>query len=604
MIDLHTHSTFSDGTFTPAELITEAEKTGLSAIAITDHDSISGISEAVEAAKDLLRCHVCSDSDAEIVSQKLCEENGAPTSLSGTQAGSCSQKKAGPLPTPEVVPGIELSTFYTAPSCKKTEVHIVGLYPDYRNPDFKTLLNDLSAQREQRNKTMCERLAADGYAIDYERLRRENPRTVITRANIARALLEAGYIKEIREAFSKLIGDNCPYYVPRHLIDAKEAVKVILRYHGIPVLAHPLLYHLSSRELREMVGNLKSAGLMAIEAQYSTFSAFDTQQIRALAEENGLLCSGGSDFHGANKPKIHLGTGFGTLQIEDSVLQNLKHALHGTTDSTRLFFFDFDGTLGTSSKEISPRTREALDQFVQSGGRFVFSSGRALSDVQGMMSALNLHYPHMYISAYNGGALYDCDRQMILDRSSVSIEDVQKIFAMAEKDGVYVHTYDDTKSLVLAAHDTKELHHYLSFNHMASLISDDVPGLLPEAPCKCLAMDIDHPERLKAFSARIEKEFNGRITTVLSQPTYLEIIPSYVDKGYGLRWLSRYLGVRKDRTLAAGDAMNDIPMLEAAGCGIAMCNAMREDVKKAADIVTKEDNDHDGLVPFILEACR
>lgn len=274
IIDLHTHSTESDGTFTPEELICEAKKAGLSAIALTDHDTLSGIPKA-----------------------RACAQNYGI----------------------EFIPGVELSTTY-----KEQEIHIVGLFLNENDPTLCQKLAEFRKCRDERNVKMVEALQKEGFSITMEELFAENPDCVITRANIARFLLNRGEISSINEAFRKYIGDGCKCYVGRFKVSPMEAVSLIKNAGGLAVLAHPILYHMKSKELKQLISTLKEAGLDGIEALYSTYTTSDEQQIKRLAKEFNLLISGGSDFHGQNKPHIHLGTGTGHLYIPYSVLDAMK----------------------------------------------------------------------------------------------------------------------------------------------------------------------------------------------------------------------------------------------------------------------------------------
>ena len=278
IVDLHTHTTESDGSFTPEELITEAKRVGLSAIAITDHDSISGIKKAAPLAHEL-----------------------------GI----------------ELIPGVELSTDYNG-----KEVHVVGLYVDVEDNYFLGKIKEFKENRDSRNAIMVENLQKEGFAITMEELTAENPDCVITRANIARFLYEHGMIPTIQTAFEKYIGDNCKCYVNRFKITPMDGVRLIKEAGGTAILAHPLLYHMSDATLQSMVDEMKEAGLDGIEAIYCTYTPAEERQMKQFAKENGLLISGGSDFHGTTKPKLNLATGYGKLYIPYEVLETIKDSRH------------------------------------------------------------------------------------------------------------------------------------------------------------------------------------------------------------------------------------------------------------------------------------
>ena len=302
MVDLHVHSTCSDGTFTPEELVDYAIQKGLTAFALTDHDTVNGLDRAIQYAQNL-RQSGSSDSSS------LCDK-----SISLTTAPDQSSSQV-----PEIIPGIELSTEYQG-----RDIHIVGLFIDYHQPDFTHYLENFICSRENRNEKMCALLRECGIAITYEALLEEFPGAVITRAHFARYLLSHGYIQSMKEAFDRYVGDHCPCFVPREKVTPTQAVELILGAGGVPVLAHPILYHMSDDRLDNLVAELKKIGLVGIEAIYSTYNTAEERQIRGLAAKYDLKISGGSDFHGANKPKIDLGTGWGKLYVPDEILDRLR----------------------------------------------------------------------------------------------------------------------------------------------------------------------------------------------------------------------------------------------------------------------------------------
>lgn len=275
MIDLHVHSNKSDGTCTPTELVHYAVEKGLSAFALTDHDTVEGLDEALQAAQ------------------------GQPVT---------------------VIPGIEFSTAY-----EEKDIHILGLFIDYKSPSFRSTLDEFIHSRERRNEKMCQRMQE--YAdidITYEKLLATFPGAVITRAHYARYLLDNGYVKSMPEAFDRYIGDHAPCYIPREKVTPAQAVKLVLAAGGIPVLAHPPLYRMSDARLNRLVAELTENGLAGIETIYSTYTAGEEVHMRSLANQYHLLITGGSDFHGSNKPDIDLGVGKGKLNVPDELLDALK----------------------------------------------------------------------------------------------------------------------------------------------------------------------------------------------------------------------------------------------------------------------------------------
>lgn len=273
-IDLHTHSNASDGSLSPAEVMQAATDAGLKAVALTDHDTITGVHEAMEAAKRL---------------------------------------------NIECIPGIELSAFY-----KNLEVHIVGLFLNIRDPRLTERLNAFRQIRENRNAQMIEKMQNAGVDITMEKLRAVEGDAVITRANIARYLLHIGYIHSISEAFDKYLSPGMPFFVQKTGVTPKDAIEAIRENGGIAILAHPLTYKFSHSELIECIETLKSYGLQGMETYYSTFSQADHRDMKRLADQYGLLHSGGSDFHGNVKPHIQIGKGMGELVIPYDVLEKLR----------------------------------------------------------------------------------------------------------------------------------------------------------------------------------------------------------------------------------------------------------------------------------------
>lgn len=275
-IDLHVHSTESDGSLTPTELVTLALEKGLSAMALTDHDTTSGLEEAHQAAKG--------------------------TSL-------------------EIINGIELSTQYNT-----LELHVLGLDIQYDDSLFQDQLKGFQKQRVNRNREMCQKLQAQGIPITYENLLNSFPYAVITRSHFATYMLEHGHVRSSKEAFERYIGDYACCYVPREKVTPQQGIQLILQAKGIPILAHPLLYHMSTKNLRVLLQELKQEGLMGIEAVYSSHSPSQERMVKALAKEFNLKISGGSDFHGVPKPNLDLGTGYGKLFIPSTILQDLRNS--------------------------------------------------------------------------------------------------------------------------------------------------------------------------------------------------------------------------------------------------------------------------------------
>lgn len=274
-IDLHVHSNCSDGTLSPREVVSYAVQKGLKAIALTDHDTIAGIPEAVKAAEEL--------------------------SL-------------------ELIPGLEFSTNY-----KGRDIHMLGLDISWQDPAFLQSLKEFQDSRDLRNRKMIARLQEYGVDITYEKMAAEYPDAVWTRANFARYLRDHGYVKTMPDAFTRYVGDNAPCFIPREKVTPWQAMELIHQAGGYAVLAHPILYRLKEDELELLVKTLSDKGLDGIEAIYSTYRWTDESRIRQLARAYGLSITGGSDFHGSNKPDIDLGTGRGNLAIPYDIWTNVKN---------------------------------------------------------------------------------------------------------------------------------------------------------------------------------------------------------------------------------------------------------------------------------------
>ncbi len=270
-IDLHTHSTCSDGTLTPTELVHRAKECGLAAIALTDHDTVAGLPEAVTAGAD----------------------RGV-----------------------EVVPGIELSARFDG------ELHILGYFIDYKDEGLRRTLREQVRSRNARNLKMLDRLGELGIRIGREELPDPSGASV-TRAHIAVALVKRGYASSIREAFSRYLVKGSPAYVPRQRPTAAECIHTIRSAGGQAYLAHLNQLRLADEPLLELVKELRGLGLSGIEGLYSEYDEEWTRKCRRIAASLDLKLSGGSDFHGANKD-IRLGVGYGQLRIPYSVLEAMR----------------------------------------------------------------------------------------------------------------------------------------------------------------------------------------------------------------------------------------------------------------------------------------
>ncbi|MDE3087803.1 MAG: PHP domain-containing protein [Chloroflexota bacterium] len=264
-VDLHTHSTASDGELAPAELVRLALERGLTAIALTDHDSIGGIDAAQRAAR-------------------------------GTAL--------------QVIPGVELSA-----DVSQGEVHVLGYFIDWHAASFLAMLEKFRNGRYGRAETMTRKLAALGAPISFDRVKEIAGDGSIGRPHVAQALMEAGHVATVTEAFDKYIGRTGPAYVERYRLTPEDAVALILRAGGVPVLAHP-------REVTGWVFPLVKAGMLGLEVHYGMYDDLTRAELARLAKQYGLIATGGSDFHGLNKMG-HM-NGLGETQVPPDVVDRLR----------------------------------------------------------------------------------------------------------------------------------------------------------------------------------------------------------------------------------------------------------------------------------------
>ena len=243
--DLHIHSTASDGRYSPPELVRMAVNAGLTIIALTDHDTVDGIIPALEAAKE--------------------------------------------FPVLTVIPGVELST-----DTSSGEVHVLGYFIDYTNKEFQTSLERMRNSRANRAEQMVTKLNEIGCNIKLQRIKEIAGNGALGRAHVAQALLEKGYITSFKEAFTKYIGHDCPAYVAREKLSPTEAVQLVLKANGLPVLAHPF----TTLNPESVVKDLKTVGLVGLEIYYAGYLPSEMNILLNLAQKYGLIPTGGTDYHG------------------------------------------------------------------------------------------------------------------------------------------------------------------------------------------------------------------------------------------------------------------------------------------------------------------
>ena len=244
-VDLHIHSTASDGRLSPADIVRESAAKGLTVIALADHDTVDGILPALEAARA--------------------------------------------FPWLTVIPGVEVST-----DVPHGEVHVLGYFIDYADHGLQATLKRMHNSRRERARGMVAKLGDLGVGIEWERVQEIAGSGTLGRPHLAQAMLEKGYIDSLKEAFTKYIGRDGPAYVEREKMTPVEAVQLILRANGLPVLAHPL----TVPDSETMVIELEAAGLVGIETYYHEHTAEQTERLVSLADKHGLIATGGSDYHG------------------------------------------------------------------------------------------------------------------------------------------------------------------------------------------------------------------------------------------------------------------------------------------------------------------
>ncbi|MDY5627248.1 MAG: PHP domain-containing protein [Clostridia bacterium] len=273
LIDLHTHSNKSDGSYSPSELVMYAKKHSLSAIALTDHDTVDGVKEAVLAGK---------------------KENI------------------------EVVSGIELS------AKSKTETHILGYFIDISNENLQKELAGIKKVRLERNKEVEHNLQKMGFEVSLAEAERLSGGGIVGRAHFARVMMDKGYVKSVKDAFDKYLSSGKGGYSSNQKITPEQAVEIIKNAGGKAFAAHLHLMKRTDDDLFDFLKSLKEAGLDGIEGFYTDYT-FDMQKkYLDMAKRLDLLISGGTDFHGAMKPHIEIGTGYGNLKIPYSLLDNMR----------------------------------------------------------------------------------------------------------------------------------------------------------------------------------------------------------------------------------------------------------------------------------------
>ncbi|MBR0163455.1 MAG: HAD family phosphatase [Lachnospiraceae bacterium] len=262
----------------------------------------------------------------------------------------------------------------------------------------------------------------------------------------------------------------------------------------------------------------------------------------------------------------------------------------------KIFFSDLDGTLLTGDKKISPATMRALRHFTEQGHLFVICTGRPLPSAMKVAEEYGLTaLRNLYVVAFNGAEICDPASGKVLHRVPLPVRTAQFIYDEARDWGLYCQTYAADHIVTRADHENLRFNQRIA--RMPAQFTDDLLSHLREDPCKCLVVEQKDFDLLERFRVHMRERLDDSYELIYSAPWYLEIFSAAAGKGHAVRWLCDHLQIPVSSSLAAGDEENDISMIRAAGLGIAMKNAT-ERVREAADVVTEEDNDHDGLVPF------
>jgi predicted metal-dependent phosphoesterase TrpH len=284
MVDLHTHSTASDGSLSPKNLVLHAKKEGLKALALTDHDTVAGVQEA----------------------KAVCEMQGIT-----------------------FIPGVEIEIEFDP-----GEFHLLGLGIDCSNDRLLEALSSLAIARRERNERMVDLFRVGGMKLDLDEIAFHAGTERIGRPHLADALIRSNMVHSRQEAFDRFFGKGKPYYLPKDCLALGDALDLIAKAGGIAVVAHPFSLFVAKRILASLMDDWKDMGIQGIEAYHPAAKLGQCRQLEALARERGLLVTAGSDFHSKEKPLCGIGRTAGGIPVDDSFYTELSSSLEAVVPRT------------------------------------------------------------------------------------------------------------------------------------------------------------------------------------------------------------------------------------------------------------------------------
>ena len=264
----------------------------------------------------------------------------------------------------------------------------------------------------------------------------------------------------------------------------------------------------------------------------------------------------------------------------------------------KILFTDLDGTLLNNHSQIDAKMKQALQEMTVKGHYLVLSSGRPLDSILEVKQLAQINFSNIFIIASNGAVIYNCDTKEIVHEIRVSFADVTNVWNFAKKHKVHVQTYTDNS--IITASEDEEILFYRQRIHLPLILSDKPCNIMKKPPHKLLLIDLYNHTHIEGIQKLLEQTYGDRLQTVFSNPYYLEVFAKDAGKGNSLRYLCDYLNIPLANSFAAGDAENDLSMLQAAGTAIVMCNGTDE-IKKHADIITERSNNECGLAEIIYK---